>query len=211
SGNCYCLFQEKTNYTKLWFNVSRLCTVVICFFCFCLCAALLSCLFTLFLSYIFPPFLQPVHIKQPISKKTFAIMGLSLLSSIPGESIKGVDINLTAEVGSIQIQNGSIMITHDGLYLVSLKGSIHFPDPDELTLTLWKTGKTTGSALWEQIVQDSDSAVNLITVLYLFKEDNITLRTSSNATIADLSFSLALLTHIQRNPGFLYLLDSMCI
>ncbi|XP_074687771.1 tumor necrosis factor ligand superfamily member 4 [Strix aluco] len=111
-----------------------------------------------------------------------------------GESIKGVDINLTAEVGSIQIQNGSIMITHDGLYLVSLKGRIHFPDPDELTLTLWKTGKTTGSALWEQIVQDSGNAVNLMTVLYLFEEDNITLRTSSNATIADLSFSLALLS-----------------
>uniref|UniRef100_A0A8C8A2A0 TNF family profile domain-containing protein n=1 Tax=Otus sunia TaxID=257818 RepID=A0A8C8A2A0_9STRI len=136
---------------------------------------------------------------------TFAIMVSSLLSSIPGKSIKGVDINFTAEVGSIQIQNGSIMITHDGLYLVSLKGSIHFPDPGKLTLTLWKTGKTTGSALWEQIVQDSDDAVNLITVLYLFKEDNITLRTSSNATIA------GFLAHIQRNPGFLYLLDSICI
>uniref|UniRef100_A0A8D0EUE9 TNF family profile domain-containing protein n=1 Tax=Strix occidentalis caurina TaxID=311401 RepID=A0A8D0EUE9_STROC len=153
------------------------------FFCFCLYAS--------------------VHIKQPISKKTFAIMGSSLLSSIPGESIKGVDINLTAEVGSIQIQNGSIMITHDGLYLVSLKGRIHFPDPDELTLTLWKTGKTTGSALWEQIVQDSGNAVNLMTVLYLFKEDNITLRTTKESHLS--------LAHIQRNPGFLYLLDSICI
>uniref|UniRef100_A0A663LQL6 TNF family profile domain-containing protein n=1 Tax=Athene cunicularia TaxID=194338 RepID=A0A663LQL6_ATHCN len=140
---------------------------------------------------------------------TFAIMGSSLLSSIPGKSIKGVDINLTAEVGSIQIRNGSIMITRDGLYLVSLKGSIHFSDLHMLTLTLWKTGKTTGSVLWEQIVQDRDSAVNLTTVLYLFEQDNITLRTSSNATIADLShLSLA---HIQRNPGFLYLLDSICI
>ncbi|XP_074764349.1 tumor necrosis factor ligand superfamily member 4 [Athene noctua] len=111
-----------------------------------------------------------------------------------GKSIKGVDINLTAEVGSIQIRNGSIMITRDGLYLVSLKGSIHFSDLHMLTLTLWKTDKTTSSVLWEQIVQDRDNAVNLTTVLYLFEQDNITLRTSSNATIEDLSFSLALLS-----------------
>ncbi|NXP51597.1 TNFL4 factor, partial [Heliornis fulica] len=54
-----------------------------------------------------------------------AHMGSSLLSSIPGKAIKGVAMNLTAEVGSIQIRNGSIMIACDGLYLVSLKGAIH--------------------------------------------------------------------------------------
>ncbi|KFZ65622.1 hypothetical protein N338_07180, partial [Podiceps cristatus] len=63
---------------------------------------------------------------QP-STKTSVIMGSSLLSSIPGKSIKGVAINLTAEVGSIQIRNGSIMITCDGLYLVSLKGVRFLP------------------------------------------------------------------------------------
>ncbi|KFP01682.1 hypothetical protein N300_02725, partial [Calypte anna] len=39
----------------------------------------------------------------------------------PGKSTKGVAVNLTAEVGSVQIRNGSILITCDGLYLVSLK------------------------------------------------------------------------------------------
>ena len=106
-------------------------------------------------------------------------------------------MNLTAEVGSIQIRNGSIMITCDGLYLVSLKGVILFPgleDEDLLKLKLWKTDNKTSRALWEQTVQGSGDAVNFTTVLYLFAQDNITLWTSSNATIADLSFSLALLS-----------------
>ncbi|KFQ95007.1 hypothetical protein Y956_03458, partial [Nipponia nippon] len=87
---------------------------------------------------------------QP-STKTFVIMGSPLLSSIPGNSIKGVAMNLTAEVGSIQIRNGSIMITCDGLYLVSLKGNIVFPDlkEDSLKLTLQKTDNKTSMALWE--------------------------------------------------------------
>ncbi|KFQ39609.1 hypothetical protein N332_13991, partial [Mesitornis unicolor] len=59
------------------------------------------------------------------STKTFVVMGSSLLSSTAGESIKGVAMNLTAEVGSMQIRNGSIVITCDGLYLVSLKSNIH--------------------------------------------------------------------------------------
>ncbi|KAM9619228.1 uncharacterized protein ACIBXB_019466 [Morphnus guianensis] len=153
--------------------------------------------FTLFLSYIFPPFLQSVRIKQPISKKTFVLMGSSLLSSIPGKSIKGAAVNLTAEVGSIQIRNGSIMITCDGLYLLSLKGNIFFHNPKEedlLKLTVWKTDNKTSRALWEQTVWVSGEAVNLTIVLYLFAQDNITLGTSSNATIADLSFSLVLLS-----------------
>ncbi|PKK27391.1 tumor necrosis factor (ligand) superfamily, member 4 [Columba livia] len=112
-----------------------------------------------------------------------------------GESIKGVAVNLTAEVGSIQIRNGSIVIPCDGLYLLSLKGNIHFSDLDEedsLKLTLWKTDKMSSEALWEAAVQDSGTAVHLTTVLYLFIQDNITLCTSSNATIEDLSFSLVL-------------------
>ncbi|XP_059678137.1 tumor necrosis factor ligand superfamily member 4 [Gavia stellata] len=114
-----------------------------------------------------------------------------------GKSIEGVAMNLTAEVGSIQIRNGSIMITCDGLYLVSLKGVSIIPDlekEDSLKLTLWKTDNKTSRALWEQTVQDSGNAVYLTTVLYLFAQDNITLWTSSNAIIADLSFSLALLS-----------------
>lgn len=122
-------------------------------------------------------------------------MGSSFLSSIPGKAIEGVAMNLTAEVGSIQIRNGSIMITCDGLYLVSIKGVIHFPDlkEDLLKLMLWKTDKMTSRALCEQTVQDSDK-VDLTTVLYLFAQDNITLLTSCNATVADLSFSLVLLS-----------------
>ncbi|NXA06777.1 TNFL4 factor, partial [Sapayoa aenigma] len=63
------------------------------------------------------------------------------------KSIKGVAVNLTAEVGSIEIRNGSIMIPCDGLYLVSLKGYIYLEE-DLLKLTLQKTHKSTSSALW---------------------------------------------------------------
>ncbi|XP_075012766.1 tumor necrosis factor ligand superfamily member 4 [Calonectris borealis] len=121
-----------------------------------------------------------------------------------GKSIKGVAMNLTAEVGSIQIRNGSIMITCDGLYLVSLKGVNLFPDleeEDSLKLTLWKTDKTTSRALCKQTVQDSGNAVDLTTVLYLFEQDNITLWISANATIEDLSFSLVLLSPFTHCRG----------
>lgn len=102
-------------------------------------------------------------------------------------------MNLTAELGSIQIRNGSIMITCDGLYLVSLKGLIFFPElEDSLKLTLQKMDKSR-TTLCEQTVQNSGSAVDFTTVLFLFAQDNITLWTSSNATIMDLSFSLVLL------------------
>ncbi|GAB0192816.1 tumor necrosis factor ligand superfamily member 18 [Grus japonensis] len=81
-------------------------------------------------------------------------------SEAVGKAIEGVAMNLTAEVGSIQIRNGSIMITCDGLYLVSIKGVIHFPDlkEDLLKLMLWKTDKMTSRALCEQTVQDSDKS-----------------------------------------------------
>ncbi|NWQ64334.1 TNFL4 factor, partial [Neopipo cinnamomea] len=96
---------------------------------------LLACLI-----YLGIDFLQP-------STRTFVIVGSSFLSSIPGKSIKGVAMNLTAEVGSIQIRNGSIVIPCDGLYLVSLKGSIYLEE-DLLKLTLQKMHKLTSSALW---------------------------------------------------------------
>ncbi|NWT11042.1 TNFL4 factor, partial [Vireo altiloquus] len=80
---------------------------------------------------------------------TFVIMGSSSLSSVPGKSIKGVAMNLTAELGPIQIRNGSIVIPCDGLYLVSLKSSIYREEEDLLKLTLQGTHKTTSSALWE--------------------------------------------------------------
>ncbi|XP_074953214.1 tumor necrosis factor ligand superfamily member 4 [Phalacrocorax aristotelis] len=114
-----------------------------------------------------------------------------------GESTEGVAVNLTDEGGSIQIRNGSIMITCDGLYLVSLKGRIIFLDlkkEDSLKLTLQKTENKTSQAFWEQTVQNSGDAVNLTTVIYLFAQENITLWTSSNATISDLSLSLILLS-----------------
>ncbi|NXV13362.1 TNFL4 factor, partial [Cepphus grylle] len=86
---------------------------------------------------------------QP-STKAFVITGSSLLSSVPGESIEGVAMNLTAELGSIQIRNGSIMITCDGLYLVSLKGFIFFRHLEKsLKLTLGKTDSKTRTDLWE--------------------------------------------------------------
>ncbi|XP_061201488.1 tumor necrosis factor ligand superfamily member 4 [Neopsephotus bourkii] len=112
-----------------------------------------------------------------------------------GESIKGVAMNFTTHVGTIQIKNGSIMISCDGLYLVSLKGFIFFADLEEgdlRKLTLQKTGKKTSRPLWEQTVQKRDNEVNLTTVIFLFEEDYITLWTNSSATIRDLSFSLVL-------------------
>lgn len=103
-------------------------------------------------------------------------------------------MNLTAELGPIQIRNGSIVIPCDGLYLVSLKSSIYLEEENWLKLTLRGTHETS-SALWEQIVQSSDRTVNLTTVLYLFQQDSITLWTNSNASIRDLSFSLVLISN----------------
>ncbi|NWI80004.1 TNFL4 factor, partial [Dryoscopus gambensis] len=94
---------------------------------------LLACLI-----YLGIGFLQP-------STKTFVIMGSSLLSFIPGKSIKGVAVNLTAELGPIQVRNGSIVIPCDGLYLMSLKSTIYLEEEDLLKLTLHRTQKTTSS------------------------------------------------------------------
>ncbi|XP_068020641.1 tumor necrosis factor ligand superfamily member 4 [Melanerpes formicivorus] len=117
--------------------------------------------------------------------------------SYTGESVKGTAVNLTAEAGSIQIRNGSIMVPCDGLYLMSLEGNIHFPVQGLLKLTLMKTDKKP-HVLWEQTVEESGSAVSLVTVLFLFQHDNITLLTSSEAIIS-LSFSLVLLSPVDDN------------
>ncbi|XP_062353693.1 tumor necrosis factor ligand superfamily member 4 [Cinclus cinclus] len=118
-----------------------------------------------------------------------------------GRSTRGVAMNLTAELGPMQIRNGSIVIPCDGLYLVSLKSFIYLEEEDWLKLTLQGTHKTSSSTLWEQIVQSSDSTVNLTTVLYLFRQDSITLWTNSNANISDLSFSLVLISPLYCNPN----------
>uniref|UniRef100_A0A8C6YWP8 TNF superfamily member 4 n=1 Tax=Nothoprocta perdicaria TaxID=30464 RepID=A0A8C6YWP8_NOTPE len=124
---------------------------------------------------------------------------LPLLSSIPGKSVKGIAINLSAERGSIPIRNGSIIIPCDGLYLVSLKGDISSSELDKkhsLKLILGKNGDENSGALWEQTLQHNSETVYLITVFYLFAPCNIALWTNTNATITDLSFSLVLLSPI---------------
>uniref|UniRef100_A0A8B9VAR0 Uncharacterized protein n=2 Tax=Anas TaxID=8835 RepID=A0A8B9VAR0_9AVES len=133
--------------------------------------------------------------KLPPSKKTFVFTGSSFLSSIPGESIKGVAMNFSAEFGSIPIRNGSIMITCDGPYLVSLnaKLSSDLDDNSSLKLMMRNTENKTNEPLWEQTIQGSSSTVDLVTMLYLFAPINITLWTSLNVTVMDLSFSLVLL------------------
>lgn len=104
-------------------------------------------------------------------------------------------MNLSAELGPIQIRNGSIVIPCDGLYLVSLRSSIFLEEEEDwLKVTLQGTHETSSSALWEQTVQGSDGTVNLTTALYLFQQDSITLWTNSNASISDLSFSLVLIS-----------------
>lgn len=103
-------------------------------------------------------------------------------------------MNLSAELGPIQIRNGSIVIPCDGLYLVSLQSSIYLEEEGWLKLTLQGTHETNSSALWEQTVQGTDSTVNLTTALYFFQHNSITLWTNSSASIFDLSFSLVLIS-----------------
>ncbi|KAJ7403447.1 tumor necrosis factor ligand superfamily member 4 [Pitangus sulphuratus] len=120
-----------------------------------------------------------------------------------GKSIKGVAINLTAERGSIQIRNGSIMIPCDGLYLVSLSLSSIYMEENLLKLTLENTQKSISSVLWIQTVQSSDNTVNLTTVFFLFRDDYVTLYTSSDARIGDLSLSLVLVarSHLEQEKN----------
>lgn len=124
-------------------------------------------------------------------------MGSSFLSSVPGQSIAGVAMNLSAEFTSIPVVNGSIVIPCDGLYVVSLKG-VFSPDLEKgsLKLMMQNTENKNAPPLWERDVQNSSNAVDLITMLYLFAENNIILSTSSNATIQRLTFSLVLLNPI---------------
>ncbi|XP_016155498.1 PREDICTED: tumor necrosis factor ligand superfamily member 4 [Ficedula albicollis] len=126
-----------------------------------------------------------------ISDLTFSLV---LIADNDCGSTRGVAVNLTAESGFMQIRNGSILIPCDGLYLVSLKSFIYLPKGEDwLKLTLQGTHKTISSTLWDQFVHSNDSRVNLTTVLYLFREDSITLWTDCNANISDLTFSLVLI------------------
>ncbi|XP_068808067.1 tumor necrosis factor ligand superfamily member 4 [Struthio camelus] len=116
-----------------------------------------------------------------------------------GKSVEGTAMNLSAETGSIRIRNGSIMITCDGLYLVSLKGVISFSELEKnnsLKLILGKKDNKTSETLWERTLQDDGKTVDLITMLYLFAQDDIALWTNRNATVKGLSFSLVLLSPI---------------
>ncbi|XP_038000170.1 tumor necrosis factor ligand superfamily member 4 [Motacilla alba alba] len=129
-----------------------------------------------------------VHFLRP--SKTQSDKGLWTHIRYTGRSTRGAAVNLTAESGPIQIRNGSVLVPCDGLYLVSLRSGI-YPDEEEedwLKLTL----QATSSVLWEQVVHSNDSRVNLTTVLYLFEQDSVTLWTSSNASLSDLSLSLVL-------------------
>uniref|UniRef100_A0A803YKY3 TNF family profile domain-containing protein n=1 Tax=Meleagris gallopavo TaxID=9103 RepID=A0A803YKY3_MELGA len=138
--------------------------------------------------------------KLPSIKKIFVLMGSSSLSSVPGQSIAGVAMNLSAEFTSIPVINGSIVIPCDGFYVVSLKGDFS-PDLEKgsLKLMMQNTENKNVATLWERDVQNSSSKVDLITILYLFAENNIILSTSSNATIQNLTFSLVLLNPIFCN------------
>lgn len=130
-----------------------------------------------------------------VQNNPFPRRHLIIFASIPGRSTRGVAMNLTAELGHMQIRNGSIMIPCDGLYLVSLKSFIYLEEKEDwLRLTLQGTHKTSSSTLWQQMVHSNDTTVNLTTVLYLFGDDSVTLWTSSNANISDLTLSLVLIT-----------------
>uniref|UniRef100_A0A8C3U0A4 TNF family profile domain-containing protein n=1 Tax=Catharus ustulatus TaxID=91951 RepID=A0A8C3U0A4_CATUS len=140
------------------------------------------------------PFFIFFNIKV-VQNNPFPRRHLIIFASIPGRSTRGVAMNLTAELGHMQIRNGSIMIPCDGLYLVSLKSFIYLEEKEDwLRLTLQGTHKTSSSTLWQQMVHSNDTTVNLTTVLYLFGDDSITLWTSSNANISDLTLSLVLIT-----------------
>ncbi|KAI6064142.1 Tumor necrosis factor ligand superfamily member 4 [Aix galericulata] len=80
-----------------------------------------------------------------------------------GESIKGVAMNFSDELGSIHTRNGSIMITCDGPYLVSLnaKLSSDLDDNSSLKLMMRKTENKTVEPFWEQTIQGSSSTRRL--------------------------------------------------
>ncbi|XP_041276127.1 tumor necrosis factor ligand superfamily member 4 [Onychostruthus taczanowskii] len=129
-----------------------------------------------------------VHFLRP--SKTQSDKVLWTYIRYTGRSSRGAAVNLSAESGPIRIRNGSILVPCDGLYLVSLNSSIYLEKEEEDWLNLTLQG--TSSVLWEQMVQSNNSRVNFTAVLYLFEQDSITLWTSSNASISDLSLSLVL-------------------
>ncbi|XP_041334839.1 tumor necrosis factor ligand superfamily member 4 [Pyrgilauda ruficollis] len=129
-----------------------------------------------------------VHFLRP--SKTQSDKVLWTYIRYTGRSSRGAAVNLSAESGPIRIRNGSILVPCDGLYLVSLNSSVYLEKEEEDWLNLTLQG--TNSVLWEQMVQSNNSRVNFTAVLYLFEQDSITLWTSSNASISDLSLSLVL-------------------
>ncbi|XP_053806445.1 tumor necrosis factor ligand superfamily member 4 [Vidua chalybeata] len=132
-----------------------------------------------------------LHFLRPSKTQSDKVLWTHILYT--GESTEGAAVNLTAELGPIQVRNGSILVPCDGLYLVSLRSSIFLQRAGlELKLSLQVTQKTIRRVPWEETFQGNESRVNLSTVLYLFEQDSITLWTSSNASISDLTFSLVL-------------------
>ncbi|XP_036244235.1 tumor necrosis factor ligand superfamily member 4 [Molothrus aeneus] len=129
-----------------------------------------------------------VHFLRPSKTQSDKVLWTHIRYS--GRSTRGAAVNLSAESGPIQIRNGSVLVPCDGLYLLSLRSTIYLDEKEEDWLNL--TLQASSSVLWEQIVQSSESRVNLTTVLYLFEQDSITLWTSSNASLWDLSLSLVL-------------------
>ncbi|XP_005426771.1 tumor necrosis factor ligand superfamily member 4 [Geospiza fortis] len=128
-----------------------------------------------------------VHLLRPSKIQSDKVLWTHIRYS--GRSTRGAAVNLSAELGPIQIRNGSVLVPCDGLYLLSLRSTIYLEEKEDwLNLTL----QGSSSVLWEQIVQSNESTVNLTTVLYLFEQDSITLWTSSNASLGDLSLSLVL-------------------
>ncbi|XP_059710746.1 tumor necrosis factor ligand superfamily member 4 [Haemorhous mexicanus] len=129
-----------------------------------------------------------VHFLRPSKSQSDKVLWTHIRYS--GRSTRGAAVNLSAESGPIRIRNGSVLVPCDGLYLVSLRSSIYLEEKEGDWLRLTLQGTT--SVLWEQTVPSNESTVNHTTVLYLFEQDSITLWTSSNATLGDLSLSLVL-------------------
>ncbi|NXQ40036.1 TNFL4 factor, partial [Catharus fuscescens] len=101
---------------------------------------LLACLI-----YLGVHFLQPSTVRARVQPSVCWPLKLWM-----GRSTRGVAMNLTAELGHMQIRNGSIMIPCDGLYLVSLKSFIYLEEKEDwLRLTLQGTHKTSSSTLWQ--------------------------------------------------------------
>ncbi|CAN8218021.1 unnamed protein product [Coccothraustes coccothraustes] len=130
-----------------------------------------------------------VHFLRPSKSQSDKVLWTHIRYT--GGSTRGAAVNLSAELGPIQIHNGSVLVPCDGLYLMSLRSTIYL-EKEEKEDCLKLTLQGSSSVLWEQIVPSNETRVNLTTVLYLFEQNSITLWTSSNAILWDLSLSLVL-------------------